>query len=339
MADPPPYFLAIEQVYPSVTATGVLALLRGAERAGLVDGWLPGGDQQTSYVDAADAIGADVLLAITDALTACEVLVVEDGAHRLAPAWAVVLSRTGLISRADLLGRFEVEAKVLEALGQGSDYWSLSDADRVTYARGISPDPTNPMVVTMLSRGALADPDLAALREGGTLLELGCGVAGRSLALLQGIPALHVVGVELAEDLAAEARRRAEILGVADRFEVVVGDAVTFSRPGVFDVAFWSQFFFPTASRRGALEVLLESLRPGGIVEAPLAADFSTLRADPGGQQARSYAISRVIHASWGVPERTADQLAAELEDAGFVDVEIRGGGAAGPQRAHGVRP
>ena len=106
-----------------------------------------------------------------------------------------------------------------------------------------------------------------------------------------------------------------------------------------FDVAFWSQFFFPASSRGGALEVLFESLRPGGIVQAPLAADFPAVRADPHGSEARYYTLSRVVHESWGVPERTPELLAAELEGAGFVEVEIRGGGAAGPQRARGVRP
>jgi trans-aconitate methyltransferase len=185
----------------------------------------------------------------------------------------------------------------------------------------------------------MADPDLAALRDGGTLLELGCGVAGRTLALLQGVPDLRVVGLELAEDLAAEARSRAEALGVADRFEVVLADATTFDRPGAFDVVFWSQFFFPAASRRAALGVAFASLRPSGIVQAPLAGDFPTMRAEPDGGQARYYAVSRVVYESWGVPERTPEQLAAELEEAGFVDVDVRGGGTAGPQRARGVRP
>ncbi len=330
MTEAPPYFVAMEQVYPAVTSSAVLALLRGAERARLVRAWLDGGGPVPD-----DPFSR----AVQEALSACGVLVEQAGSRRFAPVWQALMSESALISPADLLGRFAVEARLLEALGQGLDYWSLGETDRLTYARGISPDPANPAVVAMLSGGALGDPDLEALRGGGTLLELGCGVAGRTLALLQGIPDFRVVGVELADDLAAEAVRRAERLGVSDRFEVVVADATTFRRSGAFDVAFWSQFFFPARSRPGALEVLFDSLRPGGVVQAPLAGDFASMRADPDGGQARYYTLTRVVHESWGVPERTPEQLTAELERAGFVDVEVRGGGAAGPQRARGVRP
>ena len=46
------------------------------------------------------------------------------------------------------------------------------------------------------------------LRSGGSLLELGCGVAGRVLVMLQAIPAMQAVGIELSADLAAVAVRR-----------------------------------------------------------------------------------------------------------------------------------
>lgn len=67
----------------------------------------------------------------------------------------------------------------------------------------------------------------ARLSAGERHLELGCGLAGRILCLLQAYPAMTAVGVERAPDLAAEARRRAERLGVADRFVVVVSDATS----------------------------------------------------------------------------------------------------------------
>ena len=56
---------------------------------------------------------------------------------------------------------------------------------------------------------------------------------------------------------------------------------------------------------------------------APVGGDFEAIRADPTGADARDWSMFRVLLASWGVPERDPDQLVAEFEDAGFVDVTI----------------
>ena len=172
-----------------------------------------------------------------------------------------------------------------------------------------------------------------------TLLELGCGVAGRVLAMLQAMPGMRAVGVELSDDLAAEAVRRAEALGLTDRFEVLVTDAAAFDRPAAFDRGYWSQFFFAEASRGPALETMMRSLRSGGVMEAPLLGDPGELAAEPHGQVARERAVFRVVLGSWGVPDRSADATRRPSStDHGFVDVEA-GRGPFGNWRVRGRRP
>jgi len=50
------------------------------------------------------------------------------------------------------------------------------------------------------------------------------------------------------------------------------------------------------------------------------------------------YRVFRVVLGSWGVPDRSADQLVAELEAHGFVDVEA-GRGPFGNWRVRGRLP
>ena len=183
----------------------------------------------------------------------------------------------------------------------------MTSEQRLVFARAVSPDPFAPGVVAGMGRGLAGDPTYDVLRSGGSLLELGCGVAGRVLAMLQALPGMRAVGVELSDDLAAEATRRAEALGLTDRFEVVVTDAATFDRPDAFDRGYWSQFFFAEDSRR---------TRPRDDDAEPSSAEASSrppcsatpreLAAEPHGQAARERAVFRVVLGSWGVPDRSA---------------------------------
>ena len=137
-------------------------------------------------------------------------------------------------------------------------------------------------------------------------------------------PALEAVGIELSDVLAAKARERDEAVGVADRVTVICGDVRDFDEPDSFDSVFWSQFFFPERARRGALDVALGSLKPGGTIRAPLMSDPVSTTADLRTSAGRTYALDRVVHGGWGVPARGVDDLAAELVVAGFVDTEFQ---------------
>jgi hypothetical protein len=277
--------------------------------------------------------------ALLDALVAYDVVEQSRAGYRLGSSWLALRASDAFATLSDTLASAEVEGRLLRDAASGADYWTMPADDRLVFARAISPNPFAPTLVEAFRSQLTADPDAAALVAGGRLLELGCGVAGRALTMLQALPTMTAVGVELSDDLADEARRRADALGVSDRFEVVCSDAATFSRPGAFDVAFWSQFFFSEDARPGALHTLFTSLRPGGVAQAPLLGDEAALRTDARGPEARHRAVFRMILDGWGVPDRDQDGLAAEFADAGFVDVRYVGGGAAGPLRLVARRP
>jgi hypothetical protein len=260
-----------------------------------------------------------------------------DDTYRLTEPWLVLTGEAATSPLATVLASSDVERTVLRGLG-GDDYWTMTSEQRLVVARAVSPDPFASGVVAGMARGLADDPTYDVLRAGGRLLELGCGVAGRVLAMLQALPGMRAVGIELSEDLATEAARRAEALGLTERFEVVITDAGTFDCPDAFDGGYWSQFFFAEESRGPALETMMRSLRSGGFVEAPLLGDPAELAAEPHGQTARERAVFRVVLGSWGVPDRSADELVAELEEHGFVDVEA-GRGPFGNWRVRGRRP
>lgn len=60
---------------------------------------------------------------------------------------------------------------------------------------------------------------------GARVLDLGCGVGAAALCLLARRPDLRLAGLELQSDLAALALRNAAANGMAERFQVVCGDA------------------------------------------------------------------------------------------------------------------
>jgi hypothetical protein len=336
MPDAPDFFTAYDDVLaPLLAADGFLAVLTGAERAGLLAALREPRTREDLAVITGMPLGR--LGTICEVLALHDVLETDAGRHVLTPSWLTLTGPAAFITLADSLASSRIEGRLLQGLGSGEDYWSLPVADRLTFARAISPNPHAPGLVEAFRHAAAGDPDNDALRAGGRSLELGCGVAGRILMMLQAVPEMTATGVELAEDLADEARRRAELLGVADRFEVVCADAATFHRPDSFVSGTWSQFFFPEESRAPALATLRASVRSGAPVFAPLLGDGAAVAADPKGVEARGRAVFRVILGAWGVPDRTPDELVAEFTDAGFADARVVDAG--GLPRVRAVRP
>jgi len=325
-APEPTWFEASEHVLdPLLTARALVGLLEGAEAVGLF--------RALRTAESFEGLARETGLPeqrvrdVCAALTACEVLEPAGDGLRLTPSWTALTGPTAFVPLSTALRMGEVTAAAARDVGGGGGFGELAGADRLTYAVAVSPDPFSRGVVAAM-RGWVPAVVRDRMRDGDRHLELGCGVAGRMLSVLQAWPTLTAVGVERSADLAAEARRRASALGLADRFEVVCADTTTVVLDGPFDVAFWSQFFFAEESRAATLATAYRLLRRGGTLFAPLMGDADAAASDPHGSEARNLAIGRLVHGGWGVPDRSAAELVEEIRAAGFVDVAVEPTGA-----------
>jgi SAM-dependent methyltransferase len=91
-------------------------------------------------------------------------------------------------------------------------------------------------------KAPLADPtvhrllDRALPRDGGRVLDLGCGTAEWLLRALETRPGLHAVGVDTSESSLELARAAAERRGVADRLELHAQKAEEYTPDAPFDL-------------------------------------------------------------------------------------------------------
>lgn len=307
---------------PLLAAQQLLGVLEGAEARGMITRLVSG---PATMLELADVAGVDVatLRAVVAALAAAEVVEPRGEAGEtvaLTPPWHALCKPGGFTPFATLVRGNNVAAEHLRSLGD-VDYWSMPSADRIALAAMVSPDPIEGGFVAIQQRWLeMGHPFAVATSTAERVLELGCGLAGAALSALQAFPNIRqTVGVELSDDVAAEAERRAEVLGLTNRFRVVRCDAADFHDPEPFDTGFWSQFFFAESAREAAVATLFEHVRPGGTVGAPCRW-FDADQDDPTGLPARAYALFRVRAQASGVPERSPDQVEAELRAAGFVD-------------------
>lgn len=322
------WFEAYERALEPLTSQAeLLALLTGAESAGLVGALRTPSTSEELAVRLGQP--EPMVAAVCRALTAYAVTVRAEDRYQLAPDWMVLSDESAFSPLAVQLAKAEIDQRSFRNVLAAEDYWTMPAEDRLLVARAVSPDPFSAALVESFRAMVAADPDQAALTRGGTHLELGCGVAGRILTTLQAVPAMRAIGLEISPDLAAVARDRAERLGLADRFEVLVQDAAAFDREACADTVFWSQFFFPGPSRPGALAAAFRALRSGGVLTATLTAAR--------GVDDRATALGEVALPGWGVPTRTPDELVAEVEEAGFVDAAVVERG--GLRRVRAVRP
>ncbi|HUS17706.1 MAG TPA: methyltransferase domain-containing protein [Chloroflexia bacterium] len=160
--------------------------------------------------------------------------------------------------------------------------------------------------------------DLAALRPGERVLEVGCGTGEVALRAARRVrPGGLVVGIDAAPEMIAVARRKAR--GTA-HFEVQPVEAMSFPA-GSFDVVLSSLMMhhLPGALKVRALGEVRRVLRPGGrLVIVDIQAGVGPLRIwQPGGLAGRIHRQQGHAAAGTGLPD-----LAALLREAGFVAVQ-----------------
>ncbi|GAB2847757.1 hypothetical protein GCM10027024_24080 [Microbacterium insulae] len=318
MAEELGFFDAMRAVItPLTSARSLFSILEQAERQGVLtalrDGATPGD------VARAVKVSEDWVDAVCAALIVNGVADSDAGEIRLTPPWRALTAEDAFQPLRNIFAQSRAIDMMLST--PDATYSTIAASERSAFAHSVSPNPYSRELVARIREDPLADPWFAPMHAGGRYLELGCGIAGRMLTMLQAMPRLHAVGVELDPVLADEARDRAADLGLADRVDIVTGDATTYRGDEAFDFGFWSQWFFPTATRADALASMFANLRTGGIVRSPVFGEHERMAHEPFGEHARQYSLDRVLLASWGVPERTPDQLATELAAAGFIDI------------------
>ena len=306
---------ALQPVREWIAGAQALALLQGALQAGIVEAArIP---RTLGEIAEECGIASERAADVCAALEAHGVLARIDGRYQLADAFALLASPESLIPLGATVARGVAEAHLLETIARPDHAYARSaSTDLRAFARGDSVNPSSPLRHGLTF---LAQPELQRLfARGARHLELGCGVGGGILSILNTNPNVTAVGVELEAGLLAVARTRAEALGVTDRVEWRHGDARDIADEAAFDRVAWSQYYFPADTRAATLEAAYRALKPGGYLLASMLPDPPPSDAEANGPVARAYAITRLMYGAWGIPVRTANELRAEAEQVGL---------------------
>jgi ubiquinone/menaquinone biosynthesis C-methylase UbiE len=164
---------------------------------------------------------------------------------------------------------------------------------------------------------------LPRLTPGMRLLDVGCGPGTITVGLAAAVAPGETVGVDLAEDVLAQAREHAASMHASTiHFERESVYALPYA-DATFDAAHAHQVLQHLSRPGDALRELRRVLRPGGVVGVR-DADYATMTAWP-----RPHAIDRWLDVYHRVAARNgadADAgrcIPAWLREAGFVDIEL----------------
>jgi SAM-dependent methyltransferase len=348
------YMRAGQDLTGWIAAAKALALLKGAIDCGLVEAIRA--KRTPEEIAEATGIGKDRLAALLVALEVHRVVGRDGECYRLTPRYTVLADPTAPIPLRSLVQHTAVMAHTLETIaGADIGYTVTSPQDILAVAEGsgISALSSAPHVGQETSAKII--PEVESMwRVGAHHLEVGCGVGNNLLGTAVTYPNVTAVGIEIDRVTAAEAARRARMLGVADRVEVRTMDACDLQDKAAFDTIQWSQLFFPDSVRPVVLRAMRRALKPGGLLFMPWYASVSEheqpsrlemlrigLRAMGSGEAwfagffndvlgdtprrrdkvRRAAALTRLVFGKWGVRPRTLDELAAEVAAGGFTVV------------------
>jgi cyclopropane fatty-acyl-phospholipid synthase-like methyltransferase len=345
------YIRASQELVGWITGARVFALLSGAIDSGVLDALCT----RSTAGQIAEVTGIDKQH-VVDLCLALEVhgIVQRDGeSYELTPDYALLSSPTAAIPLSNVIRQAMVTIRALQTIAPADVPYTATPTENIlamAAGAGVSALSSSPHVgqATM----AKVMPEVEALWQAGARhLEVGCGVGNSLFGTVTTYPKVTAVGIEIEELTAAEAERRAGVLGVSDRVEVRRMDACELQDEDAFDTIQWSQFFFPTATRAVVLRAMHRALKPGGYLFMPwlgsASEDMSPSRSETlrtalramrsGGmlflsylndflgdtprrrkKERRSAALNRLLFTQWGVPVRAVEELKPEIENSGF---------------------
>jgi SAM-dependent methyltransferase len=255
-------------------------------------------DLQSVYLG--DRLGYYTALAATDALTAAELAARTDTNPRYAREWLEQQAVTGILVASDEpdadqrrfsmpAGHVEVLTDVLSPLhvvpigrfvvGAGKQMDALLDAYRTgggvgwaqygADAREAQAAVNRPLFLGALGREYLPSiPDVdAALRLGGTVADIGCGLGWSSIGIALAYPDTVVDGYDLDASSIETARQNAEEAGVADRVRFHLADAAAVASRGErYDAVFAFECIHDLADPVAVLTAMRSLAGEGGAV-------------------------------------------------------------------------
>jgi ubiquinone/menaquinone biosynthesis C-methylase UbiE len=153
--------------------------------------------------------------------------------------------------------------------------------------------------------------------RGLSVLDIGCGAGGIDIALVEGMGAGYVTGLDVEDVVLAHARALVAARGLGGRIGLVkaVPGPLPFA-PATFDVVFSKEAILHIADKAALMAEVFRVLKPGGRF---LASDWLTGTEVPSAAMAGYLAMTGMDYQM-----ATPETYRAALEAAGFVEVTTR---------------
>lgn len=147
--------------------------------------------------------------------------------------------------------------------GGGLSWAEMGPEAREGQAAANRPFFVGPLVTDVLP--ALADVD-AALRGGGRVADVGCGLGWSSIGMATGYPAARVTAFDVDAPSIEQARRNALAAGVADRVTFSLADVGELTEAGEYDLVTAFECVHDLPDPVAVLAAMRAMVRPGGTV-------------------------------------------------------------------------
>lgn len=153
---------------------------------------------------------------------------------------------------------------------------------------------------------------------GTTVIDIGCGSGGATIALVRDHGAGQVIGIDVEGPVCEHARARVARHGLADRIEIrqVEPGALPFD-DGSVDIVFSKDSIVHIPDKEALAADVHRVLRPGGWF---VASDWLIAHDDEPSPEMAAYIAAEALDFGMASPAR----YRAALEGAGFVDIELR---------------